>query len=67
MGGTALAAREITGSDSPETVLQLRVAKHGKLIGTHNDGTVKQAGVGVGVYEITPFLTNASFDVAAIC
>jgi hypothetical protein len=50
-GGTALAAGEITGSDTPETVLQLRVAKDGKLIGTHNDGTVKQAGV--GIYEIT--------------
>jgi len=29
----------------------MRVAKDGKLIGTHNDGTVKKAGV--GVYEIT--------------
>jgi hypothetical protein len=51
MGGTALAAGEITGSDTPETVLQLRVAKDGKLIGTDNDGTVKKAGV--GIYEIT--------------
>ena len=51
MGGTALAAGEITDSDTPETVLQLRVAKDGKLIGTHNDGTVKKAGV--GIYEIT--------------
>ena len=51
MGGTALAAGEITGSGTPETVLQLRVAKDGKLIGTHNDGTVKKAGV--GIYEIT--------------
>ena len=24
----------------------MRVAKDGKLIGTHNDGTVKKAGVG---------------------
>jgi hypothetical protein len=51
MGGTALAAGEITGSDAPETVLKLRVAKDGTLIGTDNDGTVKKAGV--GVYEIT--------------
>ena len=29
----------------------MRVAKDGKLIGTHNDGTVKKAGV--GIYEIT--------------
>ncbi len=65
-------------------MLQLRVAKDGKLIGTHNDGTVKKAGVGVyeitfNIYvettrplvysdgKITPFLTNLSFDVAAIC
>ncbi len=51
MGGTALAAGEITGSDQPETVLKMRVAKDGKLIGTANDGTVKKAGV--GLYEIT--------------
>ena len=51
MGGTALAAGEITGSDAPETVLKLRVAKDGTLIGTDNDGTVKKAGV--GIYEIT--------------
>jgi hypothetical protein len=128
MGGTALAAGEITGSDSPETVLKMRVTKDGKLIGTHNDGTVKKAGVGIyditfndptgskipldledcaimatprvetaskpeevaadvdvqrlggprifvestrllpfGDNKITPFLTNVSFDVAAIC
>ena len=51
MGGTALAAGEITGSDQPETVLQMRVTKDGKTIGTHNDGTVKKAGV--GIYDIT--------------
>jgi hypothetical protein len=110
-------------------VLKLRVTKDGKLIGTHNDGTVRKAGVGVydiafntgptgskiplnlddcavvatprvehestpeevavdvdvqrlrgsrifvestrpvpsGENRITPFLTNVSFDVAAIC
>ena len=47
--GTAVAAGEIAGSD--ETVLKMRVAKDGKLIGTDNDGTVKKAGV--GLYEIT--------------
>jgi hypothetical protein len=129
LGGTALAAGEITGSDAPETVLKLRIAKDGKLIGTDNDGTVKKAGVGIyditfstgptgskipldvadcaifaqprvetqstpeevaadadvqrlggarifvettrpvplGTNKITPFLTNASVDVAAIC
>jgi hypothetical protein len=126
LGGTALAAGEIVGSDPPETVLKLRVAKDGKLIGTDNDGTVKKAGVGLyeitfntgsklpldlercaifatprvemsstpeevgadldvqrldgsrilvestrllvfGENKITPFLTNISFDVAAIC
>ena len=128
MGGTALAAGEITGSDQPETVLKMRVTKDGKTIGTHNDGTVKKAGVGIyditfksptgsklpldleecaitatprietqsppeevaadvdvqrlggprifvmstrllpfGDNKITPFLTNVSFDVAAIC
>ena len=129
MGGTALAAGEITGSDQPETVLKMRVTKDGKLIGTNNDGTVKKAGVGIyditfntgptgskipldleecaifatprvetaskpeevaadvdvqrlggprifvestrllpfGENKITPFLTNVSFDVAAIC
>jgi hypothetical protein len=129
LGGTAAAAGEITGSDAPETVLKLRVAKDGKLIGTDNDGTVKKAGVGIyditfdpgptgskvpfdlercaifatprvetastpeevaadvdvqrlggtrifvestrpltfGENKITPFLTNVSFDVAAIC
>ena len=51
MGGTALAAGEIAGSDAPETVLKMRVAKDGKLIGTKNDGTVKKAGV--GIYDIT--------------
>jgi hypothetical protein len=51
LGGTALAAGEITGSDSPETVLKMRVTKDGKLIGTDNDGTVKKAGV--GIYDIT--------------
>jgi hypothetical protein len=126
LGGTA--AAEIAGSDAPETVLKLRVAKDGKLIGTDNDGTVKKAGVGIyditfktptgskvpldlercailatprvetaskpeevaaeldvqrlegarifvestrplpfGEGKITPFLTNVSFDVAAIC
>ena len=49
LGGTALAAGTIGGADT--TVLKLRVAKDGKLIGTDNDGTVKKAGV--GVYEIT--------------
>ncbi len=129
LGGTALAAGEIAGSDEPETVFQMRVAKDGKLIGTHNDGPVKKAGVGIyditfntgptgskiplslddcaivatpraetastpeevaadvdvqrlggarifvestrllpfGENKITPFLTNVSFDVAAIC
>ena len=51
LGGTAIAAGQISGSDSPETVLKLRVTKLGQLIGTHNDGTVKKAGV--GVYDIT--------------
>jgi hypothetical protein len=45
----------------------MRVTKDGKLIGNHNDGTVKKAGVGIYDNEITPFLTNLSFDVAAIC
>ena len=129
LGGTAVAADQIAGSDAPETVLKLRVAKDGKLIGTDNDGTVKKAGVGLyditfttpatgsklpldlercaiqatprvetaskpeevaadvdvqrlggqrifvqstrllpfGENKITPFLTNVSFDVAAIC
>jgi hypothetical protein len=128
LGGTAVAAGEITGSDAPETVLKLRVAKDGKPIGTGNDGTIKKAGVGIyditfanptgskvpldlercaivatprvetastpeevaadvdvqrlggarifvmstrplpfGENKITPFLTNVSFDVAAIC
>jgi len=129
MGGTALAAGEFAGSDQPETVLRMRVTKDGKTIGTHNDGTVKKAGVGIyditfnagptgskvpldltdcaifatprvetastpeevaadvdvqrlggprifvestrllpfGDNKITPFLTNVSFDVAAIC
>ena len=126
LGGTAVA--QVAGSDAPETVLKLRVAKTGKLIGTDNDGTVKKAGVGLyditfdnptgskvpldlercaivatprvetasppeevaadvdvqrldgarilvestrpltfGENKITPFLTNVSFDVAAIC
>ena len=51
LGGTAIAAGEIAGSDAPETVLKMRVTKDGKLIGTHNDGTVKKAGV--GIYDIT--------------
>jgi hypothetical protein len=51
LGGTAMAAGEITGSDAPETVLQMRVSKDGKPIGTRNDGTVKKAGV--GIYDIT--------------
>jgi hypothetical protein len=51
LGGTALAAGEITGSDAPETVLKVRVTKDGKPIGTQNDGTVKKAGV--GIYDIT--------------
>jgi hypothetical protein len=51
LGGTAIAAGEIPGSDAPETVLKLRVAKDGKLIGTHNDGSIKKAGV--GIYDIT--------------
>jgi hypothetical protein len=49
LGGTAIAAGQL--GDTPETVLQLRVAKDGKLIGTDNDGTVKKAGV--GIYDIT--------------
>ena len=129
LGGSAVAADQIIGSDTPETVLQMRVTKDGKLIGNHNDGTVKKAGVGIyditfsagptggkvpldlencaivatprvetaskpeevaadvdvqrlggprifvestrllpfGDNKITPFLTNVSFDVAAIC
>jgi hypothetical protein len=129
LGGTAVAAGEIAGSDAPETVLKLRVTKDGKLIGPNNDGTVKKGGVGIyditfttgptgskvplalekcaivatprvetastpeevgadvdvqrlggarifvistrplpfGENKITPFLTNVSFDVAAIC
>jgi len=51
LGGTAVAAGAISGSDEPETVLRLRVTKDGKPIGTHNDGTVKKAGT--GVYDIT--------------
>jgi hypothetical protein len=51
LGGSAFAAGEIAGSDSPETILKLRVAKDGTLIGPHNDGTVKKAGV--GIYDIT--------------
>jgi len=51
LGGTAIAAGEITGSDAPETVLKMRVTKDGKPIGTDNDGTVKKAGV--GIYDIT--------------
>ena len=51
LGGSAIAAGEISGSDTPETVLKVRVTKDGKLIGTHNDGTVKKAGV--GIYDIT--------------
>jgi hypothetical protein len=127
LGGSAIA--QVATSDSPETVLKLRVTKDGKLIGTDNDGTVKKAGVGIyditfntgaaggklpldlercaivatprvetaskpeevaadvdvqrlggarifvestrllpfGENKITPFLTNVSFDVAAIC
>jgi hypothetical protein len=45
MGGTALA------SGDASTTLHMRVTKDGKLIGTHNDGTVKKAGV--GIYDIT--------------
>jgi hypothetical protein len=129
LGGTAVATTQITGSDAPETVLRMRVTKDGKLIGSHNDGTVRKAGVGIyditfstgptggkvpldleecaifatprvetaskpeevaadvdvqrlggprifvestrlvpfGENKITPFLTNVSFDVAAIC
>ena len=51
LGGSAVAADQIIGSDTPETVLQMRVTKDGKLIGTNNDGTVKKAGV--GIYDIT--------------
>ena len=57
LGGTAIAAGEIDGSDAPETVLKMRVTKDGKPIGTHNDGTVKKAGV--GIYDIT-FTTGAT-------
>ena len=129
VGGTAVATTQIAGPDTPETVLRMRVTKDGKLIGNHNDGTVKKAGVGIyditfsagptggklpldlqdcaifatprvetastpeevaadvdvqrlggprifvestrllpfGENKITPFLTNVSFDVAAIC
>ena len=49
LGGTAVAAGQL--GDTPETMLQLRVAKDGKLIGSDNDGTVKKAGV--GLYDIT--------------
>ena len=49
LGGTAIAAGQL--GDTPETILKLRVAKDGKLIGTDNDGTVKKAGV--GLYDIT--------------
>jgi hypothetical protein len=49
LGGTAVAAGQL--GDTPETVLKLRVAKDGKLIGSDNDGTVKKAGV--GLYDIT--------------
>jgi hypothetical protein len=64
-GGTAVAAGEIGGSDQPETVLKLRVAKDGKLIGTDNDGTVKKAGV--GIYDITfnSGPTGPKFDLEA--
>ena len=127
LGGSAIA--QVATSDTPETVLKLRVTKDGKLIGTDNDGTVKKAGVGIyditfntgpaggkvpldlercavvattrveteskpeeiaadldvqrlggprifvestrllpfGENKLTPFLTNVSFDVAAIC
>jgi hypothetical protein len=51
LGGTAVAAGEIAGSDAPETVLKMRVAADGKPIGTDNDGTVKKAAV--GIYDIT--------------
>ena len=51
LGCSAVAADQIIGSDTPETVLRLRVTKDGKLIGNHNDGTVKKAGV--GIYDIT--------------
>ena len=51
LGGTAVAAGEIAGSDGPETVFKMRVSKDGKLIGSDNDGTVKKAGV--GIYDIT--------------
>src|SRR4051794_35296589 len=51
LGGTAAATTQIAGSDAPETVLRMRVTKDGKLIGSHNDGTVKKAGV--GIYDIT--------------
>jgi hypothetical protein len=51
LGGSAVAAGEITGSDQPETVLKMRISKDGNLIGTDNDGTVKKAGV--GIYDVT--------------
>jgi hypothetical protein len=51
VGGGAVATAQIASSDTPETVLRMRVTKDGKTIGTRNDGTVKKAGV--GVYEIT--------------
>jgi hypothetical protein len=49
LGGTAIAAGQL--GDTPETILKLRVAKDGKLIGSDNDGTVKKGGV--GIYDIT--------------
>ena len=49
LGGSAIA--QVATSDTPETVLKMRVTKDGKLIGTDNDGTVKKAGV--GIYDIT--------------
>jgi hypothetical protein len=51
LGGTSIATTQIAGSDAPESVLRMRVAKDGKTIGSHNDGTVRKAGV--GIYEIT--------------
>ena len=50
LGGTAVAAGRSRARTHPRPCC-MRVTKDGKLIGTHNDGTVKKAGV--GIYDIT--------------
>jgi hypothetical protein len=52
LGGTAVAAGEIAGSDAPETVFKLRVTTRP---------------ISFGDNRIIPFQQNVSFDVAAIC